>query len=318
MDIRVEMPKRSNTFQQLVFHLQRQLAGQSTVTESKFLKDRVTWDAREVDVVIESAIGEYELTISVECVAGGRKASVEWVERMVEKHRNLPTNQLVLVAKAGFSKSAQRKADSAGVRTYSLGKAIDADWTEIVGRLERIFFARFEFKLQSFAVRLDNPSSQFHLIGPGQAFLTAAGEHIASALEIGHHILNQHPFASRVMDEVKEDGEKRADYEVEAPADWYVVDTSGQHHLITTIRLHFTITRRSAPIELSHASWNDVPVAFGAGETAFGSTFVSFIEPKEGPGGALVTMPHPGSGEVRTYATVKPVKSGEGLADGKY
>jgi hypothetical protein len=48
------MPKRTNTFQQLVVILHEQIAGQATVVESEMLQNRVTGEEREVDVVIRS------------------------------------------------------------------------------------------------------------------------------------------------------------------------------------------------------------------------------------------------------------------------
>jgi hypothetical protein len=177
------MPKRSNSFQRLIYHIQRQLAGQSTVTESKFLRDRVTLQEREVDVVIESKIGDYELIIGIECNASGRKATVEWVERMIGKHKDLPTNQLVLISQAGFSKASEKKALLSGARTYSLGRAIEADWTEIVGKLGTLFFARFEFTLTSVEVAVERGPGTYLEISPGQEFISSTGEpHTSSTL----------------------------------------------------------------------------------------------------------------------------------------
>jgi hypothetical protein len=61
---------------------------------------------------------------------------------------------------------------------------------------------------------------------------------------------------------------------------------------------------------LTHASWNDVPVAYGEGETPFGSTLVTIVEPKSGERGGFVTMPDPKSGKLETYGLLKPLKSG--------
>jgi hypothetical protein len=109
------MPPRSNNFQRLVAILQEHLAGAEAVTESAMLTDRVTGVEREVDVVVRAPAGGRVLTISLEANKRRRKADLLWVEQMVRKHRDLPTNQLVLVSEAGFTPKALKLADIEGV-----------------------------------------------------------------------------------------------------------------------------------------------------------------------------------------------------------
>ena len=104
------MPKRSNAFQNLLHVLYRQLAGNATVTESKMLRDKVTGQEREVDIVIESVVAGHKVTLGVECIAQKRRSCVEWVERMQGKHLNLSTDKLILVSQSGFYRSASKKA----------------------------------------------------------------------------------------------------------------------------------------------------------------------------------------------------------------
>ena len=88
-------------------HLVRQhYAGPGvTVTESKFLHDP-DLGPREVDIVVEAEADGDPVVISIEVNEKSRRASVEWVEQQIEKHRRLPTNKLVLVSRAGFSRTA--------------------------------------------------------------------------------------------------------------------------------------------------------------------------------------------------------------------
>ena len=55
------MPKRSNDFQKLIYLIHHQLANQAIVTESKFLHDGAANIDREVDIVIETQVGNYPL-----------------------------------------------------------------------------------------------------------------------------------------------------------------------------------------------------------------------------------------------------------------
>lgn len=106
------VPKRTNIFQQVVAIIYEHMAGDAAVEESGMLPHRVTGKKREVDVVIRSTVAGHEVIVSVEATATGRKADTEWVERIVQKHRNLPTSQLVLVSQAGFTDDARKEAEA--------------------------------------------------------------------------------------------------------------------------------------------------------------------------------------------------------------
>jgi hypothetical protein len=108
------VPKRSNLFQDVVAIVHTHMAEGATVEESAMLTNRVTGDQREVDVVIRSEAAGHEVIVSVEASARSRRATVEWVEQMIAKHANLPTDKLVLVAQAGFTAQARKAADASG------------------------------------------------------------------------------------------------------------------------------------------------------------------------------------------------------------
>lgn len=108
------MPRRRNLFQDVVAIIQQHLAGDATVEESALVPHAITGALREVDVVIRSTIAGYPLVIGVEATGGGRAATVEWVERMVQKHRGLGTDKLVLVSQSDFSADARHLAEGYG------------------------------------------------------------------------------------------------------------------------------------------------------------------------------------------------------------
>src|SRR5205085_7116871 len=84
-------------------HIHLQLAKEAIVTESKLLRYRAANVDREIDLVIEKQVGDYTITIGIECQGRGRVANVEWVEQMITKHQTLSTNKLILVSKSGFT-----------------------------------------------------------------------------------------------------------------------------------------------------------------------------------------------------------------------
>lgn len=125
------MPPRSNAFQRLVTLLSAALADHAVVTESAMLTDRVTREEREVDILISVSTASYQMNICIEVVSWGRVADTPWIEKMMAKHADLPTDKLVLVSESGFSKPATIKAAHNRIETLTIEDASNADWSFI-------------------------------------------------------------------------------------------------------------------------------------------------------------------------------------------
>jgi hypothetical protein len=130
------MPKRTNTFQKLIYVVERYLAKEAVITESKFLIDKQTGSPVEVDIVIESSIGGLPLIIGIECTAKNRPATVEWVREMVGKHSNLPIDKTILVSKSGFTQEAAAKAQACGFVAITLKEVQNTDWLSFLNALK--------------------------------------------------------------------------------------------------------------------------------------------------------------------------------------
>lgn len=114
------MPKRSNDFQRLIYLVRVNLAAGAKVTESKMMRDRRTKSYREVDVVIEGAVGGQRVRVCVECRDHKRVADVQWVDQMKAKHERLDTNALILASRPGFTPEALEVARTYGIETFTL------------------------------------------------------------------------------------------------------------------------------------------------------------------------------------------------------
>jgi hypothetical protein len=132
------VPRRTNLFQEVVALLHAHLAGGAEVEESAMLCNRVTREAREVDVVIRSTVAGQRFVIGVEATM--RKGSSPWVEEMIGKHADLPTDRLVLVAERGFSRPALRYAAQKGVATITPTTiAGDEPAARLIAALQRLW-----------------------------------------------------------------------------------------------------------------------------------------------------------------------------------
>lgn len=137
------MPKRTNAFQKLVFHLKQVMAGNARVVESAMLRDRITDTQREVDVCVFCSVAGHEVCVAFECTDSARPVDVTWVEKMLAKHRDLPTDHLVLIAASGASEAAKRKAAHENIELITV-EDVEGWGPGAVSQVEQVLFARTE------------------------------------------------------------------------------------------------------------------------------------------------------------------------------
>jgi Restriction endonuclease len=133
------VPKRSNLFQDVVGIIYRHMAGDARVEESAMLASAVTGNEREVDILITTNVAGHDVRIAVEATDKARPADVMWVEQMVGKHRNLPTDKLVLVSDSGFTSSARATAEAEGAVPIAPEDLVGDPDGRVVGRLRSLW-----------------------------------------------------------------------------------------------------------------------------------------------------------------------------------
>jgi hypothetical protein len=70
---------------------------------------------REIDILVRSKVGPFDITTVIECKDTARVVPVPAVDALESKMRDVKANKAALVARRGFSKGARRKADRCGV-----------------------------------------------------------------------------------------------------------------------------------------------------------------------------------------------------------
>lgn len=158
------MPKRSNDFQKLVYLIQKQLGDRPdvVVTESKFLKDRVSGDEREVDIAVESSVNGIPFILAFECADRSRKPGIEWVQQMLKKHEHL-SDKLVLVAGKAFVGKAAKAAKRDGAETVELSDATKRNWPSLLDEYQKLVFASFDLRVKSRAIEYFRPTAAAEL-----------------------------------------------------------------------------------------------------------------------------------------------------------
>lgn len=130
------MPKRSNNFQKLVTFIEQEFSPDTiTVSESAMIRDLVNGDEREIDILVQGEVGDYKISIGLECRDRKRKADLTWIDEIIGKYQHLPIDRKVAVSKSGFTKSALAKAAKFSIETLTFDEALDTDWIEEKARV---------------------------------------------------------------------------------------------------------------------------------------------------------------------------------------
>jgi hypothetical protein len=254
------LPKRTNQFQQLIYAIHLQIGGVATVTESKFIHDRVTGDEREVDIVIETEAFPYHFTIGIECIGRGRRATVEWIEQMSAKHQNL-TDKLVLVSKTGFTRDAIRKAKTLGIETLTLNKAETVDWTKVVGRLTRVYIALPQ--VWPTHIGIFPPLNASH-VDVSSRLYNPEGKSQGSLQEIILALREAQQVIKYIFETFDRPGNFAFGLQYTPLNGSYLIDKAGNKHNVEMLLIQIAVHMdERIPVDLQHGSFKDVQVAYG-------------------------------------------------------
>lgn len=276
------MPKRSNEFQKLILHIHRQLSPNAKVTELRMLREINSGEEREVDIVIETASGQYNITVSVECLGQGRPADVTWVEQMWAKHQKLTTDKLVLISKSGFTSQALETGRMYNIDMLSLKEAIESDWIELWSKLKK---GRFEFIDLKYAykVRYKDFESKTELpsLNPEQMVYFPDG------VQVSFDVL-----VKSVIDEVKDTifeamkTNNKQDFTIDfsLPGNTYIMLNSETKQEILILRILISATYTSTSIEMRPGSIGSIEFAHGQGTTPAGNIVLTVIKRKSDSG----------------------------------
>jgi len=155
------VPKRTNFFQEVVEILHRHLAGDASVEPSAMLPSGKTGALREVDVVIRTTVASHEVLVGVEAIDRSRPADRGWVDQMVGKHADLPTDKLVLVSASGFTADARAAAVAANAIPLAPKDVVDGDLSDaLIGTRPGVLTMEITLAVVKFGFSFDGPIPQ--------------------------------------------------------------------------------------------------------------------------------------------------------------
>jgi hypothetical protein len=284
------MPRRSNPFQQLIRLLHEQLHAPHAVVESDMLVNRGSHEATEVDVVIRADIGSLQLLTSVECIDRSRPASVGWVREMFEKHRELPTNQLILVSKLGFTKQAKSNAERLGIIPLTLESAENVDWTEYVHRLHSVVVMGL-WALTGVVAHAPTYEGDGEWVLPLETrFFDPNGVVQATAKEIADAVWMKPYLRAKLLEfaDMAEGEGSLIRLPLAKGASMQL--PSGEMHLVDFIDVVMLLDQLNTTIQLQSKSYFDAQIAFGRAHSGNRELLLSIVERAGRPVNARVAV----------------------------
>jgi len=258
------MPKRSNYLQKIVFGLERQLAVTAEVEQSALLRDRVTENEREVDILVSGQVGGRSILIGIEVTV--KRADVGWVDEMVGKHRNLPTDKLVLFSQRGFTNGARESARAAGVETVTLEDPAGADWPKICGKLSQLYVACVSLTPRSCTATLKSTGGVRPAVGPETELFMEDGSRAGTFQDLVSAFLgNANVLEGLYKREDREDF-RRFTAQITIPPRLYMRDTRGKLHKLVSVKIDGDCEYKGVVVDITSSEYRGVQVACGHGQ----------------------------------------------------
>ena len=127
------MPQRTNDFQQVVALVQRALAPEGAIiTESALVETSTEGETREIDVLIETQVGEYRIRVAIEVKDEGRPMDSTKFESIIGKYLvegGIRVNKIVVITHHGFYQPVIERARKLDIDLLTLEEAKNIDWS---------------------------------------------------------------------------------------------------------------------------------------------------------------------------------------------
>lgn len=151
-DSTLNMPARTNPFQELVALIKQSLASTGDkIRESVEVPGVGLDDPREIDILHETTDGITTLRIAVETKDEGRPVSVQTIDEYCGKYTGegrVPVDKFMIVSRNGFTEGAREKAKLRGIPLLTLDEAKEVNWAKVGAQDEALLKGGgFQFRM---------------------------------------------------------------------------------------------------------------------------------------------------------------------------
>ncbi|MHB1115388.1 restriction endonuclease [Sideroxydans sp.] len=178
--------------EELVASIQRQLAPAAIVEHNVHIRGRITDVDRQVDVLVTQMIGQYKMTIALDCKDTKRPIDTKGVEEFAGLVADIGANKGVLVCPSGFTKAALRTAKHHQIELYRPVDTGDHKW-----KIRASIPALCDFRSASlaFGFKFSAPLPFTLKVHPANlSVFNSAGEKLGTPLEKATSLWNSGEF----------------------------------------------------------------------------------------------------------------------------
>lgn len=126
-----ETPKWKQ-FEDLVAEIQRELTPEAKVQTNLKRQGRRSQSLRQIDILIEMKIGQFDVSIVIDCKDYKKPVDIKEVEAFIPMIEDLSATKGAIISGSGFTQGAIQRARDAGVDTYSLVATGDHPWAKLL------------------------------------------------------------------------------------------------------------------------------------------------------------------------------------------
>lgn len=119
-------------FEELVAGVQRELAPDASVATNTHLLGRRSQTQRQIDILIEQHVGQFDLRIAIDCKDHKDPVDVKDVEEVIGLIDDIGANKGAIVAANGFTAAAKKRGTDAGLDLYRMVDVADHKWRSYV------------------------------------------------------------------------------------------------------------------------------------------------------------------------------------------
>lgn len=117
------MARQGRSMELLIEMLEKANSGNDIqIISPGYLKDKLTNENREVDILLLTEVGTSTVRIAIECRDRKARQDTTWIEQIDSKYRYLEVNKVITVSSNGFTKPALKKAGILNIETRTISE----------------------------------------------------------------------------------------------------------------------------------------------------------------------------------------------------
>ena len=120
--------KKWKKFEKLVAKVQADMVRGAIVKLNQKITGHNSGVAREIDILIETMVGNHNVKIAIDCKDHKRPVDIKGVESTIGLMKDIQANVGSIVSASGFTKAALKMGKNAGLKLYKLIDTGDHNW----------------------------------------------------------------------------------------------------------------------------------------------------------------------------------------------